>query len=60
MRGDCKKLNKDTETRWNLVNRATTWLNNNDYTNPVQKWDTNNWEEIHADFGRKNKNFNYV
>jgi ribonuclease HI len=47
--------NINTEPIWNLVNRATLWLNKNTYQNPIHKWDTNNWGEIHADFGRKNE-----
>ena len=36
-----------------LIRRAETWLQNNTYSNPVLKWDTKNWGEIPADFGRK-------
>ena len=38
---------------FNLVKRATVWLENNTYNNPILKWDTKNWGEIPADFGRK-------
>lgn len=38
---------------WNLIDRATAWLQNNDYPNEIFKWDTKNWGEIKADFGRK-------
>ena len=36
-----------------LVDRATRWLQNNDYPNPIIKWNTKVWGEIPADFGRK-------
>ena len=36
-----------------LIERALHWLNNNDFSNPVLKWETKAWGEIPADFGRK-------
>jgi ribonuclease HI len=36
-----------------LIERAETWLRNNDYTNNILKWETEAWGEIPADFGRK-------
>ncbi len=36
-----------------LIGRAEKWLQENDYPNPVLKWDTASWGEIPADFGRK-------
>lgn len=36
-----------------LLHRAQIWLNENSYKNPIQKWDTESWGEIPADFGRK-------
>lgn len=36
-----------------LIARAEKWLRENNYTNPVLKWDTKLWGEIPADFGRK-------
>ena len=36
-----------------LMQRALSWLNNNTYQTKIVKWDTNNWGEIPADFGRK-------
>src|SRR5690625_761819 len=45
--------NEETERIWQLIERATTWLQNNTYTNKILKWDTKNWGEIKADFGRK-------
>lgn len=36
-----------------LIDRALNWLKNNDYENPILKWETGVWGEIPADFGRK-------
>jgi ribonuclease HI len=36
-----------------LVDRAITWLNTNTYTNKILKWETENWGENPADYGRK-------
>ena len=36
-----------------LVARAEKWLATNTYTNPIIKWETKQWGEIPADFGRK-------
>ncbi|HAR39641.1 MAG TPA: ribonuclease H, partial [Porphyromonadaceae bacterium] len=36
-----------------LVVRAEMWLQNNSYQNPILKWETKQWGEIPADFGRK-------
>lgn len=38
---------------FDLIERGIIWLNNNTYSNPILKWDTKNWGEIPADFGRK-------
>ena len=38
---------------FNLIARAECWLENNHYTTQILKWDTPNWGEIPADFGRK-------
>ena len=35
------------------LERATRWLNNNSYENPILKWETKSWGENPADFGRK-------
>lgn len=55
--------NKKTRTRleptevnrpiFALIQRAEKWLQENTYTNPILKWDTEKWGEIPADFGRK-------
>ncbi|GHS93935.1 ribonuclease H [Bacteroidia bacterium] len=44
---------KENKPVFELIHRAETWLQNNTYVNPVLKWDTKNWGEIPADFGRK-------
>jgi ribonuclease HI len=36
-----------------LIERAVNWLNNNQYTTVIVKWETKAWGEIPADFGRK-------
>jgi len=42
-----------TASVWGLVDRAVVWLNNNTFVNPIKQWDTENWGENPADFGRK-------
>lgn len=52
----CKtKLKKDDRNAplFDLIQRAESWLNENSFENPVLKWDTDNWGQIPADFGRK-------
>jgi ribonuclease HI len=36
-----------------LIERAEQWLKSNTYRNPIIKWETEDWGEIPADFGRK-------
>lgn len=36
-----------------IVRRAEVWLQSNTYTNRIIKWNTEEWGEIPADFGRK-------
>jgi len=38
---------------FDLIARAEKWLNENSYSNPILKWQTEIWGEIPADFGRK-------
>jgi ribonuclease HI len=38
---------------FDLIDRATKWLSENKYNNPIQKWETEDWGENPADFGRK-------
>lgn len=49
------KLNKTANNiiLFELIARAEKWLNQNKFANPILKWDTKNWGEIPADFGRK-------
>lgn len=45
--------NEKTAQALDLVRRAETWLRNNRIEVPIQKWNTDEWGEIPADFGRK-------
>lgn len=36
-----------------FIRRATAWLQSHEITNPILTWDTPEWGEIPADFGRK-------
>ena len=47
------KRNKENEEVFILVERAIKWLKENNYSIIIKKWDTKNWGEIPADFGRK-------
>jgi ribonuclease HI len=38
---------------FDLIDRAERWLASNTYANPVLKWETSDWGENPADFGRK-------
>lgn len=38
---------------FNMIARAEKWLKENSWSNPVKKWETADWGEIPADFGRK-------
>ena len=42
-----------TEELFKLIDRAEKWLRENRYTTPILKWETKEWGEIPADFGRK-------
>lgn len=42
-----------TEELFLLIERAEKWLRENTYTTRILKWDTKQWGEIPADFGRK-------
>ncbi|MFV0469281.1 MAG: viroplasmin family protein [Dysgonomonas sp.] len=41
------------EPIFDLITRAEKWLKENNYTTQIRKWETNDWGEIPADFGRK-------
>lgn len=43
----------ETEELFTIIERAEKWLRENTYTTPVLKWETKEWGEIPADFGRK-------
>ena len=47
------KTKSDNKEVFELLNRALNWLKNNNYSNPILKWNTPVWGEIPADFGRK-------
>ena len=52
----CKtKLTPDETNRpiFELISRAESWLDENEFVNELLKWDTNAWGEIPADYGRK-------
>jgi len=44
---------KKNEILFTLMDRALNWLHSNHYTNPIVKWETEEWGENPADFGRK-------
>lgn len=46
-------LTAHTAELWDYVHRAEGWLRANTWTTEIRKWDTDNWGEIPADFGRK-------
>lgn len=41
------------EPIFQLIERAERWLNSNTFTTQILKWETAEWGEIPADFGRK-------
>ena len=45
--------NDRTEELYKYIERAENWLKNNSYSTPIRKWQTDQWGEIPADFGRK-------
>ena len=52
----CKTLLERTpinEELFGLIERAEKWLKTNTYTTKILKWETAEWGEIPADFGRK-------
>lgn len=52
----CKTLLERTpvnEPIFDLIERAEKWLNTHTYTTTILKWETSEWGEIPADFGRK-------
>jgi len=56
MKKKCKsKLDETPQTKglFDMVRRAEQWLEKNTVKVKILKWDTKNWGEIPADFGRK-------
>lgn len=54
--GKCKTTlvrNAKTEALYSLIERAENWLAQHTFTNSLLKWETEQWGEIPADFGRK-------
>ncbi|MGO3238753.1 MAG: RNase H family protein, partial [Psychroflexus halocasei] len=52
----CKtKLQKNAKNAkvFELIKRAENWLKTNTYSTTILKWNTKEWGEIPADFGRK-------
>jgi ribonuclease HI len=45
--------NEETEQLFQLIERAEAWLKSHRVTNPIVKWETEQWGEVPADFGRK-------
>ena len=45
--------NEKTEKAYELIDRAEKWLRENPQHAPVLKWETAQWGEVPADFGRK-------
>nr|WP_320036902.1 ribonuclease H family protein [uncultured Bacteroides sp.] len=43
----------ETEELFQIIERAENWLKNNKFSNRIIKWETKEWGEIPADFGRK-------
>lgn len=43
----------ETEELFHVIERAEKWLREMPYTTPILKWETKEWGEIPADFGRK-------
>jgi ribonuclease HI len=44
---------EENEVIFDLLVRAEFWLQNNSFKTPIIKWNTKQWGEIPADFGRK-------
>ena len=42
-----------TERLYQVIARAEAWLRTHEIKNPVVKWETRQWGEVPADFGRK-------
>lgn len=52
----CKTTLKETDENtaiFDLIHRAEVWLRTHQFRLPIYKWETKQWGEIPADFGRK-------
>lgn len=47
------KQSEENKKLFDLIERAIKWLKENEYENPILKWETRAWGENPADFGRK-------
>jgi ribonuclease HI len=47
------KKNKTNEVLFKMMDRAVEWIKTHEWSRKIIKWDTKNWGEIPADFGRK-------
>lgn len=55
-KGICKTTLEENETNtkiFELIRRAESWLRTHSFRVPIYKWETKEWGEIPADFGRK-------
>ena len=43
----------ETEQLYQIILRAERWLQTHTWRNPIIKWNTKDWGEVPADFGRK-------
>jgi len=47
------KPTRNNAELFEMIRRAEKWLKENEWKNPILKWETEIWGEIPADFGRK-------
>ncbi|HUR30073.1 MAG TPA: ribonuclease H family protein [Saprospiraceae bacterium] len=47
------KKDRSNSDLFDMIHRAEVWLKNNEWKNPLLKWETSDWGENPADFGRK-------
>ncbi|MBP7238813.1 MAG: ribonuclease H family protein [Saprospiraceae bacterium] len=47
------KPSRNNAELFDMIQRAEKWLKENQWKNPILKWETEIWGEIPADFGRK-------
>lgn len=44
---------ENNKRTFHFIDKAIIWLQQNDFSNPILKWETEQWGENPADFGRK-------